>query len=268
MLLDVSECAGFPLTFDPDLLQISTSSDMVFEKKMRKARDQKHVLVSPEAIDPDTEVYHLYYPQKFPAAAQAALDLFDLTYSLVLIPPLQIGGEFVKTTGHYHPPIPGTLLPFPEVYTQLYGTLHLLLQKRHPDNLEVQDCQLVEMVPGFSITIPPGYAHILINTTQEPALMAGLYGRKFKPDYQPIQAKRGLAYYLLADRSTFTVQKNPLYKDAPPLQRLTDPQNTHFAYADEGIPVWTSFLNAPEQYAFLTQPDAVMKKFGTVVRNE
>lgn len=260
---DLSPYAGFPLEFDPGALQISTLPDIVFERQPRQAKSLQGVLIAPEAIAPDAEVYYTFYSKRLPSEAQAALDSYALTYSLVLLPPLCIGREFVKTAGHYHPPIPGTVLPYPEVYTQLYGTLHLLLQKRDPRDLErVADCQLVEMTPGFSITIPPGYAHVLINTTHKPGLMAGLYGRDFKPDYQPVREKRGLAYYLVAEDGAVSIELNPHYKDPPPIKYLTDLRTTPFDYPDAGKPVWSSFLDSPYQYAFLTQPHEVVKLFG------
>ncbi len=260
---DLSQYVGFPLEFDPAVLQIATPADMVFERQSRQGQHLQDVLLSPEAVAPDADVYYLFYPKRLPSEAQAALDSYALTYSLVLLPSLCIGREFVKTAGHYHPPIPGTALPYPEVYTQLYGTLHLLLQKRDPcDPEQIEDCRLVEMTPGFSLTIPPGYAHVLINTTQEPGLMAGLYGRDFKPDYRPVRHKRGLAYYLVADNGAVSIQPNPNYERVPPLQYLTELQATPFDYPDAGRPLWSSFLDSPHRYAFLTQPSEVLRLFG------
>jgi glucose-6-phosphate isomerase len=265
---DLSRYAGFPLEFDPAAFQIATPADIIFERQSRQGQHLQDVLLSPEAVAPDADVYYLFYPKRLPSEAQAVLDGYALTYSLVLLPSLRIGLEFVKTAGHYHPPIAGTALPYPEVYTQLYGTLHLLLQKRNPrDPEQIEDCRLVEMTPGFSITIPPGYAHVLINTTQEPGLMAGLYGRDFKPDYRPVQHKRGLAYYLVADNGSVSIQPNPNYECVPPLHYLTELRATPFDYPDAGRPLWSSFLDSPHRYAFLTQPSEVLRLFGAYYKS-
>lgn len=262
MMIDVTSTVGFPTKFDPQTMELFTGDTYRFKRQVRSVGDQHAVLRSPDAADPNTPAYFVYYPIQFPTAVQAILDTYELTYSFVALPSLKIGDEYVKTTGHYHPAIPGTSLPFPEVYTQLYGTLQLLLQKQGSEtNGEVTDCHLVNMTPGFSITVPPGYAHVLINTSSEPALMAGLYGRDFSPFYEPILEKKGLAHYLIEENNEVKVVPNPLYLDRPPLNVLVDTGNTPFEYDDPGVMLWTSFMNQPEKYAFLTDSLAVMEKF-------
>ena len=40
-----------------------------------------------------------------------------------------LGSEYVKTVGHYHPPVPGTDVSYPEIYQVLDGSATYLLQK-------------------------------------------------------------------------------------------------------------------------------------------
>jgi glucose-6-phosphate isomerase len=256
--------AGFALSFDPAHMQLETFDGVSFRPVSRTARDLGDVLREPEAIDPDREVYRAYYPVAVPTDVRHELVTLGLTYSFVMMPPLRVGREFVKTAGHYHPLIPDSPLAYPEVYTQLFGRLTLLLQRRDPADPErIDDCVVVDMVPGMVITLPPGYAHVLINTTDEPALMAGLYADVFQPDYGPIRRRRGMAYYVLApDGDGIVVEPNPRYRDAPPLRRLTWLDGTPFAPIEPGIPLWQSFLRNPAAYAFLTQPEAVVAHFG------
>ncbi len=198
-----------------------------------------------------------------PSDAQELLDRYGLTYSLVLLPPCQIGDEFVKTNGHYHPPIPGTTLGYPEVYTGLYGRLLLALQRRSGTRpARIMDFVLMEMTPGFVITIPPNYAHCLINPTGEPALMAGLYGRAFKPDYAMTRELHGLAYYLVAGPDGQPVAvANPYYAQQPPLRRAAALDGTCFAPDYPGRPIWPTYLQHPDAFAFLTQAAAAQRKF-------
>jgi glucose-6-phosphate isomerase len=261
--LDLSHFAGFSLWFDPQALDIEVDAELTFERGCRTAHEMREVLLAPETLAPETELYYLYHLVQAPARVMQSLGQYDLTYGPVLLPPRRIGREYIKTSGHYHPPLAGTSHGFPEIYTQLHGRLLLFLQKRDPANPErLADCALVEMTPGFVITIPPGYAHVLINATDEPALMAGLYGKAFKPDYQPVRARRGLAYYLVADNGGIAVEPNPRYPDAPPLRRLGDLIGTPFEPPEPEVPVWQSFVTHPEIYAFLTQPDAALVRFG------
>jgi len=262
MSCDLSGIAGFTLYFDAHTRELATEDGMRFEGKSRRAVDLAGVLCCPDAVAPNTELYRTYGLLDAPACGGQALQRYGLTLGLVMLPPLRIGREYNKTAGHYHPAIPGSAHAYPEVYSQLHGRLLLLLQKRRPaDPIAVDHCVLVESRPGFSIVIPPGYAHALINQTSEAALLVGLYGRAFEPDYAPVRARRGLAYYVLADDEGFETARNPSYPERPPLRRLGALAGTPFAPPHAGEPVWQSFLQRPDEYAFLTQPGAVEEHF-------
>lgn len=255
MNIDLSTTSGFSLGLDLSTLDLHTQAEMEFDHHWRTASDLQEVLRSPDAASPEAIVYHIYMPKKLPTTAQAILDRHSLTYSLVGMPVGHIGGEFVKTSGHYHPWIPGTDFAYPEIYTQIGGRLLLLLQKRSSSPTEeIEDCRLVEMTPGFTLIVPSGYSHVLINPYPEPALLAGLYSTLFKPEYGSVRARRGLAYYIMADCEKYTVEQNPSYENPPPLTRLTTLEGTQFFPPHPDKPVWQAFLEDPEQYTFLSQP--------------
>ena len=157
-----------------------------------------------------------------------------LTYSMVLLPSGKVGVEYVKTHGHYHSAIPGVRAGYPEVYTHLYGTLYLFLQRRI-DALsdQLDDCVLYSMIPGQSITIPPGYAHIVINPSNQPGLMAGLYSRDSIHDYKPVDDMAGAAYYVIEQNGQESIVANPRYKQAPPIRLMTDLGGTAFALQNQ-----------------------------------
>ena len=76
---------------------------------------------------------------------------------------------------------------YPEVYAHLFGEPLLLLQRRRADLADqIDDCVLIVLKDGSKVTIPPGYAHILINPSERPALVVGLYSQSFSPVYEPI----------------------------------------------------------------------------------
>jgi glucose-6-phosphate isomerase len=110
-----------------------------------------------------------------------------------------------------------------------------------PDELE--DCVLYKMQPGRSITIPPGYFHILINPSDKPALIAGLYCRDSFPQYDQIQEMAGAAYYIIEVDGQEKVVANPRYTRRPPLRLLADLQSTPFTPPHEHLPLWTAFVN-------------------------
>jgi glucose-6-phosphate isomerase len=254
--------AGFPITLDTRSGEITTSGVVRFDRVSRRAADLATVLFDADGLAPTTEIYWTL-PLADAGPATATLDEFGLTYSCVLLPPLRVGREYVKTQGHYHPAMPNSDLSYPEVYTHLWGEPSLLLQRRAGGEADrIDDCLLIELRDGAAVTIPPGYAHILINPGGQPAAVAGLYSRAFSPDYAPIARMAGAAYFLIDDDGVRAIA-NPRYTNPPPLRRLDDTAGTPFSPPNSARPLWTSFLADPARYAFLTDPDEARRRFAT-----
>lgn len=270
MEFDLTDAAGFPLSFDSETLALATAGDIVFRRAPRTAAYVKDVLLSPDSIAPETELYYVDTLTDAPAPQKQVFDRYGLTYSFVLIPPRRIGREFVKTHGHYHPRMPGGRVAFPEVYTQIHGTLNLILQHVSPgDPNRVTDCAMFEMTAGFVLTVPPSYAHVLVNTTNEPALMAGLYAPSFKPDYSPIGQKGGIAYFLLlGEDGEVAIESNSSYSEFPPLRRPAELTGSVFEPPEVSRPLWSSFLSSPDRYAFLSQPQAANTRFAEHLKRD
>jgi glucose-6-phosphate isomerase len=260
MQVDLSNAAGFPLTLDTETGEIVGRGTVRFGRISRRLSDLAPVLFEADGLAPTTELYW-NFPLLDAGPATAILDEHGLTFSCVLLPPLKIGREYVKTQGHYHPSMPNSDIPYPEVYTHLWGEPSLLLQRRLDDRADrVDDCALIALRDGVTVTIPPGYAHILINPSRQPAAIAGLYSRAFSPIYEPVIRMAGAAYYLIGDTDEQVIP-NPRYAAHPPLQRLTDPTGTRFAPPDRDRPLWTSFLADPARYVFLSDPEAARRHF-------
>ena len=60
------------------------------------------------------------------------------------------------------------------------------------------------------------------------------------------------------------IEPNPHYVDVPPLGILENQAGTPFATEEPGKPLWTSFTENPDRYAFLTQAEAALKRFTPV----
>jgi len=260
-MLNITRTAGFDLHLDLSTFELTSTESFFFSRTTRKARDLRFVLRSWAEDTPNTDIYYIYYLDHAPADAESVLERYALTYSPVALPPQTIHGEFVKTAGHYHPLIPGAKYSYPEVYTQLYGQLYLLLQQRDRNSPDTPlDCVLVEMTPGVTVMIPPEYAHILVNPTTEVALMAGLYNKTFMPDYDEVREHRGLAYYLV-NSGELSIEPNAHYRNVPSLKRLCTLTDSVFAPPDPEVPLWTGFIRSPNKYAFLSDKHAVETYF-------
>jgi glucose-6-phosphate isomerase len=258
--IDLSPIAGFPLGFDTHGLDITTNR-FVFTRQARGYQNMAAVLMDPSNTDQQAELYWTYTL----STASAFTPLFEqrrLTFGLVLLPPGKMGREFIKTHGHYHSCMPGSQIGYPEVYTHYFGELYLLMQRRTaPHSTRLSDCLLYKMIPGQSIMIPPGYAHILINPSSEPGLMAGLYSLDSVHDYAPIDRMRGAGYYLVEQDGRKRIVANPCYTDLPALRDLTQADIPPFAPPDAEQPLWTSFVTDPERYGFLFDPNAARLQF-------
>ncbi len=260
---DLSSLAGFPLGFDPESYEVATAEDMILARAARTAEQMKNVLYAPEAVPPELELYYTFHPERLPQSQADALATRHLTFSFVLLPPLRIGGEYVKTSGHYHGCIPGSSLICPEIYSQLYGRQLLFLQKPdQEDKTKVADCLLIDLSPGMTVEIPPGYLHILINNSQEPALLVGLYRKDVGHDYEPVRAMGGLAYYILSGSDGLIAQANPAYRQTPPLGHLGSVMGTAFEPPEPNVSVVSDFLGRPDKYAFLTDAEAAVVRYG------
>jgi len=269
--IDLSQYTGFPLSFDPESMEIHTAEGIRFVREARYRLEMAPVLAPAALTQAELEAQApfegspVHYWNLKLEQAGAFTSLFDrrrLTIGLVLLPPGQVGGEFIKTHGHYHSPIPGSAIGFPEVYTHYFGTLYLLLQRRaHPEAPEPDDCVLYEMQPGKSILIPPGYAHIIINPSSQPGMIAGLYSLDSIHEYALIDRMGGAAYYVLERDGQECTVPNPRYTNPAPLRRLSDLEGTAFAPPEASLPLWTSFVQDPQRYDFLFDAAAAQRYF-------
>jgi glucose-6-phosphate isomerase len=261
MSIDLSAVAGLPLVFDAEAMAVSVNSGLRLERQARRVVQMQSVLLEPQARPPEEAVYWIgrMYDEGCPTPR---LTQARLAFAYVLVPPLRVGREYAKTQGHYHPAMPGSHMSYPEVYTHFYGRLYLLMQRRAAGQASrLNDCVLIEMQAGRSIMVPPGYAHILINPSHQPALMAGLYCPDFPADYEPIRSQAGAAYFLVDEAGQECSIPNVRYASAPPLKRLRDVLGTRFAPPDPERPLWVSFQHDADAYRFLTQADAAERYF-------
>lgn len=225
------------------------------DPSIRTSQALRDALLDPEAAAP-AELYYMYRGLTLPHHRE----LFrteGLSYDVTVLRPGTIGGEFVKTFGHYHPLAPGQDQAYPEVYEVLAGRGHFLLQKpvAPPDqpgetSPAVLDVILVEAGPGEKVLIPPGYGHVTINPGGEWLVIANLVAVEFSALYEPFRQARGAAYYEVAGEG---FRPNPRYESSAPLRPLAPADYPALGIVKD-VPFYRAFLAAPERFAFLRNP--------------
>jgi len=164
---------------------------------IRKLKDIQEVLFNGETKDPEKEIYYMYRGLKNEG---------ELRYDITVIPPLVVNEEYIKTKGHFHKQ------GHPEIYTVLEGEAIFLMQKGIDP---VEDIYIIKAKEGESAIIPPLYGHITINPSiKETLKMANWVSSKCLANYEPIENKKGSAYFYTLNGWI----KNNNYKEVPKIR--------------------------------------------------
>jgi glucose-6-phosphate isomerase len=172
----------------------------------------------------------------------------NLRYDLTVIPPGDIGGEWVKTKGHYHPKNAAGV-GYPEIYEVLEGRAHYLLQSR-----DLTDVVMIDAAAGDVVIIPPEYGHITINPDPARTLaMANIVSTAFESEYGEYESCHGAAYY---EFSNGGLRKNTHYNNPPAVRHIGSKSGWGSLRIVQG-PIYdlignadaVDFLNRPELYA-------------------
>jgi len=212
----------------------------------RTTEEMRSVLYAPTAHT--RPLYSMYRDVAKSETDRIWLHSHTVRYDITVIPPADIGGEYVKTKGHYHPDTSAGV-GYPELYEVIDGIAHFLLQKKILD-----DIVLVEAEKGDIFFIPPGYGHVTINPSQDKTLiLANLVSTAFVSDYSVYEALHGAAYYELTGNNLIP---NPHYPQIPPPRKIKSPASllptfgtVGSLYDTVGNAVIPDMLNHPEKYA-------------------
>lgn len=201
------------------------------------------VLRDPDATGPDP-AYRMYRGAGVPAQLEVPGRL-GLRFDLTVLRAGRIGHEPVKTFGHAHPPAPGGDVSYPELYQVLHGQAWILLQRQQG---EMTELFAIPAGPGDLVLIPPGFAHATVNGGDGPLVLANWVCGSFASDYEGVRARRGMAFYRLADRW----EPNPRYP-RPVLYRAA-PTPAGLLGLKPGEPVYAWGVRQPERLGFLSRP--------------
>lgn len=227
--------------------------DKVTVADVRKLHDMEDVVFDREwferADERNRDMYYMFRDLARNDADLEAIKSHHLRYDITRIPPGMLGSEYIKTVGHYHPPVPGTDVSYPEIYQVLEGSAIYLLQKVEPGEEDiVLDIAVIKADKGDLVLVPPGYGHVTINASDKTLEMANWVCRDFSSVYEPIKRLSGAAYFLLKDGFV----KNPLYRDFPPI-RYTAPLGIEELGLNSGEMMYELIYNA-DRLRFLTAP--------------
>lgn len=221
---------------------LSFTEDIVYqEPDIRYLEDAIKVLYDkPDHFD-NCPIYYIYRG----ICREEHLPLFEeanLRYDLTVILPGQIGREYFKTIGHFHPVKPNSNETYTEYYEVLGGEALFLLQKNNRSG-EPDQVMVVAAQKGDLVFIPPGFGHVTINPGEKPLVTANLVSSHLTPDYQPFAEKQGAAYYYIStesDKGDFVKNENYVQSVglelvcAPNLEQPIDigPKNLYKAFID------------------------------------
>jgi len=188
----------------PDIRRLYDMPDVIYDKSW---------LAGAKNVD----LYYMYRDLYLSRSDQEKLLEQGLRYDITIIPPSMLGVEYIKTAGHYHPPVAGGNVTYPEIYEVLEGEALYLLQKQ-----DLSDVVAVSAFAGDKVLIPPDYGHITINRSNNTLKMANLVARDFSSLYEPYKKLGGGAYFFTKDGWI----KNEKTPEASELRRKDAPDST------------------------------------------
>ena len=108
MTIDLKKNSGLDLKFDADKLEMLFAKDLrTTLPAIRTIEQMKEVLLDPDTQEPQ-ELYYMYR-DIYRLSDKSILEKHQLRYDVTVIKPSNLGREFMKTAGHYHPQSYGEL---------------------------------------------------------------------------------------------------------------------------------------------------------------
>ncbi len=259
-MIDLTELAGYPLKFDEETCGVSFDPGMRMPLYSTRELDAlRPVLLDPHAEGPDV-IYWMYRDCGWPADA-ALGSAHDLRYDISAFRSVTLGAEFMKTSGHYHPTIPGESVAFPEVYEVLHGEALYVMQTvddygASPEEVTVEDVIMVRVSAGQKIIMPPGYGHVTVNTLDTPLLMSNWVSNRFSSFYGSVEEARGFAWYVVNDGGKPSYLENKNYGRGVPAVRWAEVREVPELGLVWGEPMYQVCAEEPERFGFLNDPAA------------
>jgi glucose-6-phosphate isomerase, archaeal len=250
MYINLEKICGIPLGLNTE------TCELVIGKELNKPKYCVRMLHDLDAVwansvpDDDRVIYRYTSGLWFPSD-EAIWNKANIIYGIVVFPPGVFGGEYVKSSGQYHPIKSPNTKATPEVYTVLSGTGHFLLQKSSPPYKVIDDAVMVEVQAGETFIVPPDYGHLQINPGKEPlvfsyAVMDGMSGI-----YEPFKQTSGAIYYEMAKSGAEKFVYNSNYKNKVPLRFVKAGEICQLSFLNDNV-TYQKIRDNIDQLDFIT----------------
>ncbi len=259
-MIDLSKPSGLSISWSRDSETLLFREDLVVaEPDVRRREEMIEVLFNPRAEGPE-ELYYMYREVAYKKDRED-IRTRGLRYDITVIRPGIIGGEYVKTAGHYHPLKPGTALTYPEVYEVLHGRAHYLLQRPASDRVdEIDLIILITARPGDKVLIPPGFGHITINPGEDPLIMSNWVAAEFSSIYEPFRVQGGGGYFELKGEKGPELVPNNRYRCLPSLHQASAISFDELSLISD-LPIYRAYRQDPGSLDYLIKPEKFKERF-------
>lgn len=266
-MIDLKKQSGMDITYDEEN-KTAIIEGKTITPSIRTVKDMSDVIFDKGWLSNADPLKELYYMFRDIAKEEdrEKIEENNLRYDITVIPSGTLGREYIKTAGHEHPLVPNTSITYTELYEVMYGEALYLMQKT--DGNKVSDAYFIKAKTGDKIIIPPGYAHITINTYKKPLIMSNWVARNFKSRYDNIKNLKGAAYFITTQKTI----KNAAYTNKSNNIILKKPENPSLLSLKKNESIY-SLIKNPFRLKFLTEPqnhhrvfDYILKKPHTEIK--
>ncbi len=261
-MINLEDKLGLPLSLDEETYQVSFGEGVPVVEPGVRTLKAIYPVTRDEEPDGPPILYWMYRDVCRPEDREK-LRPDRLRFDLSVFVPAKLGSELLKSSGHFHPLVPGFPISYPELYEVVHGQATFILQKvnnicARPQDLVVEDVIVLEVQAGQKAMMPPDYGHVTVNTGAEPLVTVNWVCTDFTSHYYSVEQMRGFAYYLLAGEPP-ALERNPMYREAPPV-RYAVPADVPELGLISGRPVYTECVRSPNKFAFVREPQKYMEE--------
>lgn len=261
---------GMPISLNETTGKLISNDPAIhWEDYSRKYSDKMFGLLASCNYQRTDDPYYDFYKAIVRNEDRSAFSDVELRYDSTVILPGTADGEFKKTAGHFHLPIPGKPYSFPELYQVISGTALFILQRVDDYQKElpmtVEDLILAKVHEGESIVIPPDYGHCTVNIGDDTMVFINLVSVNSQNYYESVKQSHGMSVYIYKTETGYELQKNPAYKFSCEPQLVTTVENPKLGIFKD-TPIYTEFLKNPALYHYLNSPKDLETEFFSMLK--
>lgn len=248
MIVELNRTCGLDLKLDTDKPGLIFGKDLKFSQPVVRRLSQMREVFLDKDIQKPEELYYMYRDVHCFSDAPF-LERNKLRYDVTVIKPDYLGGELMKTAGHYH------ANNFGELYEVVYGECLCLLQR--PDSQDyrvIEEVILVEARAGQKIVIPPGFGHILINPGPDYLVTSNWVSSCFNSEYELYKRMQGGAYFTIISDGKLEFRKNPHFKQVVSIRFVKPTRRIDRFGLLEASPIYPLINQDVRKLDFLNHP--------------